>query len=249
MFFFDEAHLLFNDASKDFLQQIVQTVRLIRSKGVGVFFVTQTPKDVPADVLAQLGSRVQHQLRAFTPDDAKALRATVSTYPKSGYDLEEVLTTLGTGEAIVTVMNEKGAPSPVAWTRLRAPQALMSPTPETEIDAAVAASPLQAKYGTAIDRESGARAPHREDERRRGRRAGRRGCRRQGQGRRRVREAAGRDREAARQGAEGRQEPGRVRPADEAHSTTSRSSTSRSRSPGGDSALEQVLGSKATATC
>lgn len=154
VFFFDEAHLLFNDASKDFLQQVVQTVRLIRSKGVGVFFVTQTPKDVPADVLAQLGSRVQHQLRAFTPDDAKALRATVSTYPNSGYDLEEVLTMLGTGEAIVTVMNEKGAPSPVAWTRLRAPQALMSPTSDAAIDAAVAASPLQAKYGAPIDRES-----------------------------------------------------------------------------------------------
>ncbi len=154
VFFFDEAHLLFNDASKDFLAQVVQTVRLIRSKGVGVFFVTQTPKDVPADVLAQLGSRVQHQLRAFTPDDAKALRATVSTYPKSGYDLEEVLTTLGTGEAIVTVMNEKGAPSPVAWTRLRAPQALMSPTPDAAIDAAIAASPLTPKYGTAVDRES-----------------------------------------------------------------------------------------------
>jgi DNA helicase HerA-like ATPase len=154
VFFFDEAHLLFNDASKDFLTQVVQTVRLIRSKGIGVFFVTQTPKDVPADVLAQLGSRVQHQLRAFTPDDAKALRATVSTYPKSGYDLEEVLTPLGTGEAIVTVMNEKGAPSPVAWTRLRAPQALMSPTPDAAIDAAVAGSPLQAKYGTPVDRES-----------------------------------------------------------------------------------------------
>ncbi len=154
VFFFDEAHLLFRDASKDFLAQVVQTVRLIRSKGVGVFFVTQTPKDVPADVLAQLGSRVQHQLRAFTPDDAKALRATVSTYPHSGYDLEETLTVLGTGEAIVTVMNEKGAPSPVAWTRLRAPQASMSPSPDAAIDAAVAASPLMAKYGTAIDRES-----------------------------------------------------------------------------------------------
>jgi uncharacterized protein len=154
VFFFDEAHLLFTGASKDFLAQVVQTVRLIRSKGVGVFFVTQTPKDVPADVLAQLGSRVQHQLRAFTPDDAKALRATVSTYPKSGYDLEEVLTTLGTGEAIVTVMNEKGAPSPVAWTRLRAPQALMSPTPDAAIDAAVAGSPLQARYGAPVDRES-----------------------------------------------------------------------------------------------
>ncbi|MFE6964003.1 helicase HerA-like domain-containing protein [Agromyces sp. NPDC057679] len=154
VFFFDEAHLLFSGASKDFLAQVVQTVRLIRSKGVGVFFVTQTPKDVPGDVLAQLGSRVQHQLRAFTPDDAKALRAAVSTYPKSGYDLEETLTVLGTGEAVVTVMNEKGAPSPVAWTRLRAPQASMSPSADAAIDAAVAASPLMDKYGTAIDRES-----------------------------------------------------------------------------------------------
>lgn len=154
VFFFDEAHLLFKDASKDFLAAIVQTVRLIRSKGVGVFFVTQTPKDVPGDVLAQLGSRVQHALRAFTPDDAKALRATVGTYPKSGYDLERVLQELGTGEAIVTVMSEKGAPTPVAWTRLRAPQGLMSPTPDPQIEAAVKASPLLAKYGTAIDRES-----------------------------------------------------------------------------------------------
>lgn len=154
VFFFDEAHLLFKDASKDFLAQIIQTVRLIRSKGVGIFFVTQTPKDVPSEVLAQLGSRVQHQLRAFTPDDAKALKATVSTYPTSGYALGEVLQSLGTGEAIVTVMNEKGAPSPVAWTRLRAPQGLMSPTPDAAIDAAVQATPLLARYGTAIDRES-----------------------------------------------------------------------------------------------
>jgi hypothetical protein len=154
VFFFDEAHLLFTDASKDFLSAITQTVRLIRSKGVGVFFVTQTPKDVPSDVLAQLGSRVQHALRAFTPDDAKALRATVGTYPKSGYDLERVLQELGTGEAIVTVMSEKGAPTPVAWTRLRAPQGLMSPTPDPQIEAAIKASPLLAKYGTAIDRES-----------------------------------------------------------------------------------------------
>jgi len=154
VFFFDEAHLLFKDASKDFLASITQTVRLIRSKGVGVFFVTQTPKDVPSDVLGQLGSRVQHALRAFTPDDAKALRATVGTYPKSGYDLERVLQELGTGEAIVTVMSEKGAPTPVAWTRLRAPQGLMEPTPDPQITAAVNASPLLAKYGTAIDRES-----------------------------------------------------------------------------------------------
>ncbi len=154
VFFFDEAHLLFRDASKDFLAQITQTVRLIRSKGVGIFFVTQTPKDVPGEVLAQLGSRVQHALRAFTPDDAKALKATVSTYPTSGYDLGEVLTSLGTGEAVVTVMNEKGAPSPVAWTRLRAPEGLMSPTPDAAIDATIAASPLLARYGTPVDRES-----------------------------------------------------------------------------------------------
>jgi uncharacterized protein len=151
VFFFDEAHLLFRDASKDFLAVVTQTVRLIRSKGVGIFFVTQTPKDVPGDVLAQLGSRVQHQLRAHTPDDAKALKATVSTYPRSGYDLAEVLTTLATGEAIVTVMNEEGAPSPVAWTRLRAPRGSMSPTPPEVMAAIVAASPLRARYGTPAD--------------------------------------------------------------------------------------------------
>jgi len=154
VFFFDEAHLLFKDASKDFIASITQTVRLIRSKGVGVVFVTQTPKDVPGDVLAQIGSRFQHQLRAHTPDSAKALKATVSTYPTSGYDLEEVLTTLATGEAIITVMSEKGAPTPVAWTRLRAPQGSMSPTDAAVMEQAVAASPLMATYGSAIDRES-----------------------------------------------------------------------------------------------
>ncbi len=154
VFFFDEAHLLFKDASKDFIAAITQTVRLIRSKGVGVFFVTQTPKDVPADVLAQLGSRVQHQLRAHTPDDAKALKATVSTYPTSGYDLAEVLTNLATGEAIITVMNERGAPSPVAWTRLRAPEGSMSPTPDAQMQAVVDESPLMALLGTQLDKES-----------------------------------------------------------------------------------------------
>ena len=113
VFFFDEAHLLFKDASKAFLSAITQTVRLIRSKGVGVFFVTQTPKDVPSDVLAQLGNRVQHALRAFTPDDAKALKATVSTFPRSEtYDLEELLTQLGIGEAVVTILSEKGRADP-----------------------------------------------------------------------------------------------------------------------------------------
>ncbi|MEL4359138.1 MULTISPECIES: helicase HerA-like domain-containing protein [unclassified Luteococcus] len=154
VFFFDEAHLLFDGASDAFLDAIAQTVRLIRSKGVGVFFVTQTPKDVPEEVLAQLGSRVQHQLRAHTPNDAKALKQTVATFPKSHYDLAETLQQLGIGEAIVTVMDPDGAPTPVAWTRMRAPQTLMAPTPEAELAAAVAASPLQAKYGTAVNRES-----------------------------------------------------------------------------------------------
>jgi uncharacterized protein len=155
VFFFDEAHLLFNDASKAFLDQIAQTVRLIRSKGVGVFFVTQSPTDVPDAVLAQLGSRVQHQLRAHTPNDAKALKATVNTYPNSAYDdLGEVITGLGIGEAIVTVMNERGAPTPVAWTRLRAPESLMAPTDPAAMEATVAASPRHAKYATVIDRES-----------------------------------------------------------------------------------------------
>ncbi len=155
VFFFDEAHLLFNDASDAFLDQITNTVRLIRSKGVGVFFVTQKPTDVPDDVLGQLGSRIQHQLRVATPNDAKALKASVNTYPTSSYDdLGAVIQTLGIGEAIVTVMNERGAPTPVAWTRLRAPQGLMSPTPDPDNERAVHASPLLSKNGTAIDRES-----------------------------------------------------------------------------------------------
>ena len=154
VFFFDEAHLLFTGASKDFLTQVTQTVRLIRSKGVGVFFVTQTPKDVPGDVLAQLGNRVQHALRAFTPDDATALRATARTFPHSDYDLEELLTTLGTGEALVTVLSEKGAPTPVAWTRLRAPSGSMAPMEPAAMSTAVADSPQQARYAAAVDRES-----------------------------------------------------------------------------------------------
>jgi hypothetical protein len=155
VFFFDEAHLLFNDASKDFLAAITQTVRLIRSKGVGVFFVTQSPTDVPDEVLAQLGSRVQHQLRAHTPNDAKALRATVNTYPDSAYDdLGEVITSLGIGEAVVTVMNERGAPTPVAWTRLRAPESRMGPVAVEDLNGVVARSPLKGKYATAVDRES-----------------------------------------------------------------------------------------------
>ncbi|MFJ8788505.1 helicase HerA-like domain-containing protein [Streptomyces sp. NPDC102462] len=154
VFFFDEAHLLFDGASKAFLDSITQTVRLIRSKGVGVFFVTQSPKDVPSDVLGQLGNRVQHALRAFTPDDQKALKATVRTFPDSAYDLEELLTTLGTGEAVVTVLSEKGAPTPVAATRLRAPRSLMGPVDDAAVDRAVQGSSLYGRYAQAVDRES-----------------------------------------------------------------------------------------------
>jgi uncharacterized protein len=155
VFIFDEAHLLFTDASKAFLEQVEQTVKLIRSKGVGVFFCTQLPTDVPNDVLSQLGARIQHALRAFTPDDQKALTKTVRTYPKTDvYDLEKALTSLGIGEAIVTVLSEKGAPTPVAWTRMRAPRSLMAAIGNDAIAAAAKASPLQAKYGQTIDPQS-----------------------------------------------------------------------------------------------
>ncbi|MFB7290760.1 helicase HerA-like domain-containing protein [Actinacidiphila glaucinigra] len=154
VFFFDEAHLLFTGASKAFLEAITQTVRLIRSKGVGIFFVTQTPKDVPSEVLGQLGNRVQHALRAFTPEDAKALKATVRTFPTSPYDLEELLTGLGTGEAVVTVLDEDGAPTPVAAVRLRAPRSLMGPADPAAMDAAIGNSPLYGRYAQAVDRES-----------------------------------------------------------------------------------------------
>jgi DNA helicase HerA-like ATPase len=155
VFFFDEAHLLFADASKAFLDAVTRTVRLIRSKGVGIFFVTQNPQDVPDEVLGQLGSRVQHALRAFTPDDAAALAKAVKTYPRTAdYDLSQDLQRLGTGEAIVTVLSESGAPTPVAWVRMRAPRSLMAQIDTTAQQQAVASSPLQAKYGTAVDRES-----------------------------------------------------------------------------------------------
>ncbi|MEV6275192.1 helicase HerA-like domain-containing protein [Nocardia sp. NPDC051832] len=155
VFIFDEAHLLFADASKAFLDQVQQTVKLIRSKGVGVFFCTQLPTDIPNSVLSQLGARIQHALRAFTPDDQKALSKTVRTYPKTGaYDLEKALTSLGTGEAIVTVLSEKGAPTPVAWTRIQPPRSLMDTIGEDGIRSRALSSSLYAKYGQTIDRES-----------------------------------------------------------------------------------------------
>ena len=155
VFFFDEAHLLFEDASDAFLDQVAQTVRLIRSKGVGVFFVTQLPDDVPDEVLAQLGNRIQHALRAFTPRDAKALKAAVTTYPETDdYDLEEALTQLGTGEAMVTILSERGAPTPVVWTRLRPPSSLMAAVGEEAVEEAAKASPLWSTYAEEVDRES-----------------------------------------------------------------------------------------------
>jgi uncharacterized protein len=155
VFFFDEAHLLFDGASKAFLDAVTQTVRLIRSKGVGIFFVTQNPTDVPDSVLGQLGNRVQHALRAFTPDDAAALAKAVRTYPKTtDYDLSQALQSLGTGEAVVTVLSENGAPTPVAWTRLRPPRSLMGQIDPAAQQQIVTSSPLEAKYGQPIDRDS-----------------------------------------------------------------------------------------------
>ena len=155
VFFFDEAHLLFADASDEFLDQVAQTVRLIRSKGVGVFFVTQLPDDVPDVVLAQIGNRIQHALRAHTPRDAKALKAAVSTYPTTDdYDLEKALTELGTGEAIVTILSEKGAPTPVVWTKMLPPASFLGALDPAEVKAAGEASTLWPTYAVEIDRES-----------------------------------------------------------------------------------------------
>ena len=130
-------------------------MRLIRSKGVGVFFVTQSPKDVPADILGQLGNRVQHALRAFTPDDEKALRAAARTFPRTPfYDVQQTLTTLGTGEALVTVLGANGAPSAPFATRILAPSSRMGPLTEAEMAQRLAASDQVREYATTIDRES-----------------------------------------------------------------------------------------------
>ncbi|SKB49715.1 hypothetical protein SAMN05660226_01675 [Parapedobacter luteus] len=157
VFFFDEAHLLFKDAPKAFLAQVEQIVRLIRSKGVGVFFCTQSPMDVPESVLGQLGNRVQHALRAFTPNDAEALRKTVKTYPKSDfYEIDRVLTSLGTGQALITVLNEKGIPTEVVATHLIPPRATMGPIDAHTYAKLVDTSPFYAKYHQPVDRRSAA---------------------------------------------------------------------------------------------
>jgi hypothetical protein len=154
-FFFDEAHLLFHDASDALMEQVERTVRLIRSKGVGVYFVTQAPTDVPATVLAQLGNRVQHALRAFTPDDADALRKTARTFPTTTfYDVEETITSLGIGEALVTVLSPRGVPTPLAATRLLPPDSLMAALDLAAQAQLRAGSLLQTRYGQRTDPQS-----------------------------------------------------------------------------------------------
>ncbi|HJU90826.1 MAG TPA: helicase HerA-like domain-containing protein [Gemmatimonadaceae bacterium] len=155
VFFFDEAHLLFDDASKEFSEQVEQVVRLVRSKGVGVYFVTQSPKDVPADILAQLGNRVQHALRAFTPDDEKALRAAARTFPKTAfYDVQATLTTLGIGEALVTVLAANGAPTPPFAVRMIPPMSRMAPLTDAELGQRLDSSAQVREYAQPVERES-----------------------------------------------------------------------------------------------
>jgi hypothetical protein len=155
VFFFDEAHLLFDGASKAFVDQVQRTARLIRSKGVGVFFITQLPQDLPDEVLAQLGNRIQHALRAITPKDAAAIDKTVQTYPMTEvYDLASALTSLGVGEAVVTVLSPDGVPTPVAWTRLYPPQSRMAPADQPTIQRVVAGSAIHARYAQPVDPDS-----------------------------------------------------------------------------------------------
>ena len=155
VFFIDEAHLIFKEASKALLDQIEGIVKLIRSKGVGLYFVTQNPTDVPSAVLSQLGLKVQHALRAFTAKDRKAIKLTAENYPISEYyDTKEVLTNLGIGEALITVLDEKGRPTPLAATMLRAPMSRMDILTDSELKEVNRASKLAKKYNEVIDRES-----------------------------------------------------------------------------------------------
>ena len=155
VFFFDEAHLLFNDAPKALLEKIEQVVRLIRSKGVGVYFVTQNPLDVPETVLAQLSNRVQHALRAFTPRDQKAVRAAAETFrPNPKLDTVEAITQLGKGEALVSFLDGNGTPSMVERTMIRPPSARLGVISDAERKAVLAASPVKGKYDTPVDSES-----------------------------------------------------------------------------------------------
>jgi DNA helicase HerA-like ATPase len=153
--FIDEAHLIFREASSALLQQIETIVKLIRSKGIGIFFCTQNPMDVPASVLAQLGLKVQHALRAFTAAGRKVIKQTAENYPETGfYKTDELITQLGIGEALVTMLNEKGIPTPLAQVMLCAPRSRMDILNNTEIDTVVASSKLVNKYNQVIDNNS-----------------------------------------------------------------------------------------------
>ncbi len=155
VFFFDEAHLLFTDASRALVDKVVQVVRLIRSKGVGVWFITQNPDDVPAPVLAQLGNRIQHALRAYTPREQKAIRAAAETFrPNPAFDTETAIREVGTGEAVVSLLEEKGVPAMVSRTLIRPPSSRLGPITAAERAETLAASPVAGVYDTAIDRES-----------------------------------------------------------------------------------------------
>ncbi|MFD2823183.1 helicase HerA-like domain-containing protein [Lacinutrix iliipiscaria] len=153
--FIDEAHLIFNEASKALLNQIESIVKLIRSKGIGLYFVTQNPTDVPEAVLSQLGLKVQHALRAFTAKDRKAIKLTAQNYPDTDYyDTTEVLTSLGIGEALVSALDEKGRPTPLAATMMRAPMSRMDVLTDAELNSLLDDSKLVLKYNETIDRES-----------------------------------------------------------------------------------------------
>lgn len=155
VFFLDEAHLLFRDAPRAFLEQIEQVIRLIRSKGVGVFFCTQLTSDVPATVLSQLGNRVHHVIRAFTPNDMKSLKETIKTFPRSEYyDMEQQFTQLGTGQAFITVLNEKGIPTETVVTHLVPPASVMGPLSAADYQELLDNSDLNRKYRDAVDPES-----------------------------------------------------------------------------------------------
>jgi DNA helicase HerA-like ATPase len=155
VFFFDEAHLLFEDAPKALINKIEQVSRLIRSKGVGIYFVTQNPADVPDDVLGQLGNRIQHALRAYTPKEQKSIRAAASSFRENpAFDTEEVITDLAVGEALVSVLDHKGVPGIVGRTMIRPPASRLGPAVAAERSAIIAASPLKDKYTDTIDRES-----------------------------------------------------------------------------------------------
>ncbi len=155
VFFFDEAHLLFDKAPKVLLEKIEQVVRLIRSKGVGVYFITQSPSDIPEDILGQLGNRVQHALRAFTPKDQKAVRVAAQTFrPNPAFSTEDVITNLGVGEALVSLLDAKGSPGIVERTLICPPGSRIGPLTEEERKERVTRSPYQGKYDALLDRES-----------------------------------------------------------------------------------------------